>query len=236
MRIISAFLFAALTLSANAYYSKLEPINSYIIKSAVSGKVVYANTDIEGKSPTKSTTIIKIDSTVDEIDLKATTAKLSITKKITDIERKNFKKLSSISTKSDFEKDTQKVKVLNLESSQEDLKIKIATLKDRLANKVLKEDSMFIYKVNVKEGDYVNPGSVLYEVKDLSSAKLEIFVAIDEVDSLKQKKIYLDGKVSKYTINKIFKVADAQHISSYRCEIVIDKPEKFSKLVKIEFR
>ncbi len=77
---------------------------------------------------------------------------------------------------------------------------------------------------------------LLYEAKNLDKGKLEIFIPISDVNSIKDKKIYLDGKVTDLKIDKIFDVADSKHISSYKAEIIITNPKTFSRLVKIEFK
>ena len=80
-------------------------------------------------------------------------------------------------------------------------------------------------------------GTPLAEVKDLSSAKLVLFLETDEVENIKTKTIYIDDKATPYTISKIWDVADEKFISSYRTEIVIKNPkESFSKLLKVEFK
>jgi hypothetical protein len=60
---------------ANEFYAKLEPIESFQVKSSVSGKVIYSNENIEGKRA-KNTKVIEIDSYVDRIDLEQSRAKL----------------------------------------------------------------------------------------------------------------------------------------------------------------
>jgi hypothetical protein len=88
----------------------------------------------------------------------------------------------------------------------------------------------------VEKDDYVNPGTLLYEAKDLSKGKLEIYVPIGDVEAIKTKTIYIDGEKTDLKINKIYDVADSKHISSYKCEIIINNPKTFSRLVKIEFK
>ena len=61
MKIIWICLLSISTIFASEYYAKLEPIESYQIKSAVSGKVIYSNSKIEGLKANNST-IIEIDS------------------------------------------------------------------------------------------------------------------------------------------------------------------------------
>lgn len=219
----------------NEFYAKLEPIESFQVKSSVSGKVIYSNDKIEGKKA-NNTKIIEIDSYVDRIDLQQSNNKLKAINEMMKIEENNYNRLLKVSSKSGFEKDTQKVKVINFQTTKADILIRIANLKDSIKNKKLIEKSNYIYNVAVKEGNYVTPGTLLYESKDLSRGKLEIYVPIADVELIKDKKIYIDGMPTDLKINKIFDVADSQHISSYKVKIIIDNPKTFSRLVKIEFK
>lgn len=144
--------------------------------------------------------------------------------------------MNRVSSKSEFEKDNQKIKVINLETTKADIEIKIANLKDSIKNKKLIEKSNYIYNINVKKDDYVTPGTLLYEAKDLSKGKLEIFIPIEDIETIKTKDIYIDDKKSDLKIAKIYDVADSEHISSYKVELHIKDVKKFSRLVKIEFR
>lgn len=235
MRIFLVFI-AIINLSfAMEYYAKIEPLNSYIIKSSVNGKVIFVNTSIEGKKANNST-VIKVDSDVNEVELKQTKSKLNSMNSMIDLEDKNHQRLKQVTSKSGFEKDNQKIKVLNLESQKSDLLIKIATLQDTIKNKKLMEKNTYIYNISVKEGDYVTPGTVLYETKDLSKGKVEIFIPISDTQIISNKKIYIDDKKTDLKIDKIYKVADDKHISSYKCEIIIPNVKTFSRLVKIEFK
>ena len=223
------------TLFASEYYAKLEPIESYKVKAAVSGKVVFSNTKIEG-SKAKNSTIIELDSKVNKMDLSQSRNKLKFINEMIAIENNNYNRLNKVSSKSAFEKDTQKLKTINLKSSKADMIIKIENLKDTIKNKKLIEKSNYISMIAVKKGDYVNPGTLLYESKDLSKAKLEIFVPIMEVENLKNKTIFIDGKKSNVKINKIYTIADTQHISSYKVQLLVPNVKTFSRLVKIEFK
>ena len=235
MKIIWLCLFAISSVFANEYYSKLEPIETYQIKSAVAGKIIYSNTKVEG-SKANNSIIIEIDSSVNKVELEQSKNKLKFLDEMLKIEKNNYDRLNQVSSKSAFEKDTQKLKVINLESSKADMLIKIETLKDIIENKKLVEKSNYIYNISVKEGDYVNAGTLLYEAKDLSKGKLEIFVPIAQINEIKNKDIYLDGVKSDVKISKIYDVADVTNISSYKVELIISNVNTFSKLVKIEFR
>lgn len=235
MRYLSLLLLMISATFATEFYAKLEPVESYMIKAAVNGKVVFANEEIEGKRANKSK-IIEIDSYVDRIELEQNRLKLKAVNQMMQIEDANYKRLLRVTSKSGFEKDTQRLKVINLQTTKADLLTKIANLNDSIKNKKLMETNKYIYSISVKEGDYVSPGTLLYETKDISKAKLEIFVPISDISNIKNKTIYLDNKKTELKINKIYEIADAKHISSYKCEIVIDNPKTFSRLVKIEFK
>ncbi len=235
MRFFIVCCFLVTSIFAKEYYAKLEPIQDYKVKASVSGKVLFTNEKIEGKKANNSL-IVKIDSKIDEINLEYAKKKLSYTNKMIEIEQRNFERLNKVSSKSQFEKDSQKLKVVNLEVSKADLITRIETLKDTISNKRLKEKSNYISNIAVKKGDYVNPGTLLYEASDLSKGKLEIFVPINQIEKIKEKDIYIDDKKSKLKIDKIYKVADSSHISSYKVRLVLNNVEKFSRLVKIEFK
>ena len=235
MKIVWTLLLLVSSLFASEYYAKLEPINSFQIKSAVAGKVIFSNSKIEGLKANNST-IIELDSLVDKVELEQSKNKLKFIDEMLKIEQNNYDRLNQVSSKSAFEKDTQKLKVINLESSKADMIIKIENLKDTISNKKLVEKSNYIYNIAVKEGDYVNAGTLLYEAKDLSKGKLEIFVPISQIEEIKNKDIYLDGTKSSIKISKIYDVADATNISAYKVELIVEDVKTFSKLVKIEFR
>ena len=223
------------SLFANEYYAKLNPVDSYTIKSSVSGKVIYTNENIEGKKANNSK-IIEIDSFVDKIDLQQSKIKLKAISEMLEIEKANYQRMLKVSSKSGFEKDAQKLKAINYQVTKADIEVKIANLEDSLNNKSLVEKNRYIYNIAVKEGDYVTPGTLLYEAKDLRKGKLEIFIPIDDIQNIKNKTIYLDGKKSDLKPNKIYEVADSTHISSYKVEILLPNPKIFSRLVKIEFK
>ncbi len=235
MKIIWIYLFVISATFANEYYAKIEPVESYQVKSAVAGKVIYSNSNIEGLKADNST-IIELDSIINKVELEQSKNKLKFIEEMLRIEKNNYDRLNQVSSKSEFEKDTQKLKVINLESSKADMLIKIETLKDIIINKKLVEKSNYIYNIAVKEGDYVNAGTLLYEAKDLSKGKLEIFVPIAQIDEIKNKNIYLDGVKSDIKISKIYDVADATNISSYKVELILTNIQTFSRLVKIEFK
>jgi len=234
-KILLSILLLTSTLFASDYYSVVEPINTYNVKSAVSGSVIKVYKNLESKI-VKNNYIVKIDGKIDRIDLQQSQIKLDNLKKVLEIEKGTLKSFNKVSSKSKFDKDNQEIKILNIVSNISDMKSKVSTLKDRLLKKNLKVQNLYISNIYVQEGDYVNPGTLLYTAYDLKKGKLEIFVPIKEINSIKNKTIYINDKKTNLKVNKIHTVADSKHISSYKCEIVLPKIKKFSEVLKVTFK
>ncbi len=235
MRILTLIITLSLSLVANEYFAKLQPLETYNIKASVSGQITYVNNDINGLKANNSI-IVELDSKVDKIELKQTNSKIKTFKEIIKLERSTLKKFQRIKSKSQMDRDNQKIKVLNLENQLLDLVTKKAMLDDKVSKKKLTETNRYISNINVKVGDFVNAGTLLYTAEDLSKGKVEIFLPIDTAMEQESKVIFINGEVTSYKISKLYQVADTVHISSYKCEIILDAPKNFSKLVKIEFK
>ena len=234
-KILLSFLVTCSAVFASEYYAKVEPIHTYTVKASVSGKVIKVNTELESKF-VKQALVVQLDDRVNRIDLKQSKLKLENLKEIKRLERENLERFKKVSSKSKFDRDNQRIKIVNVDSTISDLETKIATLKDTVANKNLVEKNTYIYEIAVEVGDYVNPGTHLYTAMDLSKGKLEIFIPIEQAKQIKEKTIYIDGEKTDLKISKLYSVADSQHISSYKCEIILPKPTNFSSLVKVEFK
>jgi len=162
-----------------------------------------------------------------------------------------YNRISKLSTASKTQKDnayasftsaktqylSTKEKIISLEKQILDMQYKVSQLKDTIAKKSLKLENKYLYQLLVREGDYVAPGSALAKIEDASRAKLVLFLEPAELEQLDQKIVYLGDKKTEYKVNKVWKIADEQYISSYRAEIYIPAPkDSFSKLIKIEIK
>lgn len=264
MRIfILSFLFVSYLFSG-VYYSKLEPVYLYNIKAAASGKVLYVNKKLEGMKSNQKI-FIKLDDFINKKDLESSRLKLKFlqntkksllqnlenSKKSERVKQDNYNRIKKLKTKSKFEKDNELINLLNAQNQVlslvqsfeniniqiADLKYKIDSLKDTIDKKnIYLQKNSYIYKLYVKEGDYVNIGANLVDVYDTSKGKLTIFLSQEDMTNIEKKTLYIDGKVSQNKIDKIWKVADTENISSYRAEILVNNPKQFSKLVKIEIK
>jgi len=253
-----------LSLFAKVHYAKVQPLETITLKSAVSAQVTQAKIKLEGKNITKST-IIKLDDRLDRTkitsskeSIKLINSMLSTNKEILSSINKSLKRqqayygrIENIASASKTQKDnafysyintktqylSTKEKIDSLKKQRLDLKYEINRLKDNLSKKTITIKNRFLNKLLVHRGDYVNMGTSLAELKDLTSAKLVLFLELAELKDIKKKVIYIDEKATMYKISKIWSVTDEKYISSYRTEILIKNPkENFSKLLKVEFR
>ena len=249
---------------AKVHYAKVEPYESVVLKSAVSGLVVDVDLDAEG-TLVNDKRVIHIDDALDKTNLEDTKKSIALLEKMLGINQEiasslagtvkrqegYFKRISKLSTASKTQKDnaysaftsaktqylSTKEKIISLEKQILDMQYKASQLEDILVKKSIIPQKKYLYKLLVRKGDYVAPGTALAELQDASRAKLVLFLEPEELVGTDDKVIYLDGKRTEYKIGKVWRVADEKFISSYRAEIYIPAPQnEFSKLVKVEMK
>ena len=257
-------LLSPLLLFAKVHYAKVEPYASIMLKSSVSALVTNVDLEAEGQM-IEGKQIISLDDSLDKVNLKSSKESIVLLEKMHKINKDiaislqetvkrqegYYHRINKLSTASKTQKDnayssftsakTQylgtREKIINLEKQILDLKYKVTQLEDSISKKSIVLDNKYLYKLMVRKGDFVNPGTVLAEVKDVSRAKLVLFLEPNELDHIDQKVVYLDEKKTDYKVNKVWKVADEKFISSYRAEIYMPMPKGlFSKLMKVEIK
>ena len=250
-------------LLAKEYYAKVEPYEMHTIASNVSGLVVHADESREGQR-LGDEPYVKIDDELDTIELVQIEEKITLLQntlglneemarnyaQMLEKKQANYDRIKGLKIKSTIEKDrefydlvttqnqsisTQK-EVENLKIQINDLQLRRAQLGRMLRDKRLSAPGFVLYKLLVKEGQVVNPSTPLAEIADVSKAKLTVYLNAEDMASADSKVIYLDGKKSRYRVSRLWKIADSTHLSSYKAEIVIDAPERFSQLLKLELR
>jgi len=248
---------------AKVHYAKVEPYETITLKAAVSAQVTKAPVKFEGT--TVSQTIIKLDDRLDLIKLASSKKSLNLIENMIETNENILASLAeSLNRQEEYSQriegmvsasKTQKnnafytytntqnqyfstqEKIDSLKKQKLDLKYEIARLKDSIAKKSIKLHHKFLYKLLVHKGDFVNMGTPLAQVQELTKGKLVLFLESEELKDIKSKTIYIDDKASKLKVSKIWKVTDEKFISSYRTEIIINHPkENFSKLLKVEFK
>ncbi|MBL0687027.1 MAG: HlyD family secretion protein [Sulfurospirillum sp.] len=264
MKYLLSICIFTLSLNASIYYAKVEPYVAYSIKASVSGEVMSLFKEAEGKV-SDGKVLIQIDDFLNKKELKSSKIKLLslertmklISKNVKNsqeverIREENYKKIKDLKTKSRTSKDLELINLINssnqvlaLKNSLENLKVsisdlsfKIDSLKDSISKKSVEvEKGFLIYKTYVDRGDFVNVGTPLVDVYDISKGKLTIYLSKEDVKKAKNSILYINDQKSDYKIDKIWSVVDTQNISSYKTEIIIPAPKRFSELLKIELK
>jgi len=249
---------------ATVHYAKVEPVESSMLKSAVSALVVSVDLDAEG-TRVEGERVVYLDDALDKINLASSKKNVTLLHEMLDINKEiakslkstverqegYFNRINKLSTASKTQKDTAfsafttaktqylgtKEKIVNLEKQILDVAYKISQLEDAIVKKSLVLKDKYLYKLMVRKGDFVAPGTVLAQVMDMSRAKLVLFLEASEIENIEEKSVYLNGEKTEYKVSKVWQVADEKFISSYRAEIVIDAPKgAFSELIKVEIK
>ncbi len=257
-------LFVPLLLIAKVHYAKVKSYESIVLKSAVSVLVLEVDLEAEGTF-VKNKRVIHLDDTLDKASLLASQKSVTLLKEMQDInhdiakslketvkrQEGYFKRINKLATASKTQKDnafssfssakTQylntREKIANLEKQILDMEYKVAQLEENIYNKSLVLENKYLYKLLLRTGDYVSPGTPLAQIEDISRAKLVLFLEPEELVGVDKKTIYINGEKTDYKVNKVWRVADEKFISSYRAEIYISTPTGlFSELMKVEMR
>ncbi len=252
-----------LSLQANIYYSKVEPYETRKISSNVLGVVTIANENLLGQTLNGSSFVV-IDSQLDREELGFVIKKvkylkntLAVNQKILlnlkaalEKKRANYERVKNLKIKSSVEKDrefydlvssenaalTTQKEINSLKNQITDLSLRKAQLECSIEDKNLKAKGFKLYSLEVKVGEVVNKGTPLATLADESRGILTIYLNEEDLVNAKKKFIYIDGKKTPYSIDRLLNIADSKNISKYKAQIIVKAPKIFSKLVKIELR
>lgn len=250
-------------LSAKEYYAKIEPFEILNVSSNVSAEVIYADVINEGKTLSKKSYIV-MDDSLDRVELKSIEAKMDAMnttmhhnremvknyQEIIERKQENYNRIKDLKIKSSVEKDRDYFDLVNSQNSLlaiqkemesitvqlGDLQVRRSQLKKSISDKHLSAPGYLLYKLLVKPSAFVNPGTPLAQLADVRKGKVILFLSAQEAAEVQNKTIYFDGKPTVYRIDKIWKIADGTRISSYKAEILVSAPKRFSTLVKVEFK
>jgi len=225
-----------LLLFAKVHYAKVEPFDSVILKSAVSALVMDVDLKAEG-SVVDQKRVIYLDDRLDQINLETSNENLLIIHETLKRQESYFQRIDKLKTTSTAQKDNAFLSFASSKTQYLDMQYKVAQLEDSISKKSIVLNNKYLYKLMVRKGDFVNPGTALAEVHDVTKSKLVLFLEPEELDNIDEKSIYLNGEKTEYKVNKVWQVADEKFISSYRAEIYMPTPKGlFSKLIKVEIK
>ena len=116
------------------------------------------------------------------------------------LEQGILQSFNKVSSKSKFDKDNQKIKILNIKSSIADIKTKIKQLQQTIKHKNIVANNLYIYEIKVVAGDYINVGKLLYTAMDIAKGKFTIYIPYDQKQNIKSKTIYVDDQKTNLKI------------------------------------
>lgn len=233
MKKITLLLLAPVMIFAKTYMAKIEPFDSFSIYAQKAGEIIYLDKNDENKVLNKK--IVQIDDSLDKITLKNYQEQLSLYEKEYKIKKSNYEKFKTIRGKSAFDKDDKLIEVINLQISIASLKNSIANLEDSIDKKSINVKNLYLKSYSVNKMDYVNIGTKIAELYDVSSSKLIVYVLKEDLKDIEKKHIYIDGKASNAKVIKKDITVDTKYMTSYKVEIQSPKKE-FGKIVSVEFK
>ncbi len=132
-------------------------------------------------------------------------------------------------------------KIISLKKTILDLSYKITMLKDLIAKKHIALPGKYLYRLMIRQGEFASPGLPLATVSDITKAQLIVYLDRNELKDaegtgIADKTIYIDGEATQLKIDRLWKIADTQYVSSYKARIVLLPKYPFSKLLKVEFK
>ena len=257
-----ALLLMPLMLFAKVYTVKIEPFMIYHYKAAASGQVVWSKIEKESKS-VKDEQLIKIDDTIDRVNLKSLQKRAKILQRLIAIAKENlqnaketyaikwqnYQSIKDLKTKSRFEKNLRhseallakqsllaaKEKLQNLLMQQSDIDVQIKKLQDLIQKKNPKF-SGYIYKIYPTKGDFVGIGAPLVDIADITKAKIVLYLSQEEIENIDKKRLFIDGKPHKLQFYKLQKITDSNYLTQYKAEIILPAPKIFGKFIKVEIK
>ena len=226
-------------MEASSYMGQIEPYEKVLVVSETNGLITKVNRRSEYAFQNKRKRVVQIEKRAEEIELKGLKSSLNFSKQAYALKADNFARKNNVRQISQYEKNLEESTLYEVQSQMAELRKSINLLKYRLGKKTFFIQRKYVAKIYVREGDYVDVGSKIMEVYDVSKEKIELYVRAKEIEGIKSKKIFINNEKSKYKIEKISQVRDAKNLSSFLVRLVKknSKPNKyFGTVVKVEFK
>ncbi len=240
MKKLMGILSMAVVLNATTYMGKLEPYNTITISSEVSGKVVFVNEKKEFSYIKGKETIVKIETQEEDIALGSLKQSLKNQSEIFKIQKQNYINKSKVKQLSIYDKNQEKLSYLHTKQSIIELKKSIKSLHYQKDKKEFLVQDFYLGKIEIDKDETINIGVKLYNLYDFSTIKIVLYLKAEDLNTINEKKVYLNDKQSDFKIFNISKIKDNLRVSTHQVELV--KPNTnmdktlFGEIVKVEFK
>jgi hypothetical protein len=229
----------ALSLSATEYVSQIKPYELHQVASNVAGRVEFVDSKLEFTYIDSKKLIIELDTKQDKIELDNLKERFSLAQRMVKIKENQYKSKRDIQRLSEYEKLSEEYLYLKERDNYKALSKNIDSLEETIERKSIKLDEAYLGKIYVNSGNFVNIGTLLFDSYDTSKLSIELFARAEDIENIEKKKIYIDGKVSDFKVEKVSNIKDTTNISTYYVKLIKpnnDKSYLFSKIVTIEFK
>lgn len=230
-----------------SFKANLEPVEEGIVSSKTGGKVVEILFE-NGKNVAKGDALIKFDDQDIRNNLKASESQLAASQanleKLNlnlenaqnDYDRKKSLFDQGAISKSDMEKveatlKSAKVDITSTKANIEVAQVNVNNLRETLANTIITAPiNGILDEKGVSLGQYVNPGTVMAKVKNISPINAVIAVSQNDLDYIKvgqKAQVKLDGASSKVydaLVSSVNLSADAS-ARTFKCKVQIDNAD-----------
>lgn len=234
------FLFLSIGfLNASSYMGQIQPYEKTEVVSEVNGIIVNVNRQLEFKYVSSGENIVEVEKEQEEIELSGLKKSLYLVQEIYKLKNSNFQSKNRVNQISRYEKNLEKSSVYEIQNSIAELQKNIKLIEYRKKKKTFSIHNKYINNIFVREGDYVDIGTKVMEVYEVSKLKIELYVRAKEIKNLSEKTIMIDGQPSSFKIDKISHVKDARNLSSFFVRLVKDSTSADTYLgdvVKVEFK
>jgi hypothetical protein len=221
--------------------AQVEPYQTHTVQSEIAGIVKKIALDKEFSYVTKGTKIVELDTEVEDISISQISKKIVSIKEALQLKRENLKNKSKIRQISKYDINRETLAVLDTKISLYSAEMELKLKKSNREKKIFYLSNGYLGKIYVDEFEFVGFGGKLFEYYDFSKSRIDIYVNIDEVENIREKKIFLDGvEAQDWYIEKVSKIKDAKRISTVLVRLVKNNPNpktaEFKKIYKVEFR
>ena len=239
MKKIILVLLGATVLQAKVYMAQIQPYEKIEVVSETSGLIVNINRTQEFAYVSGSKSIVEVEKEREEIELSGLKKSLHLSQKIYKLKKSNFQSKNRVKQISRYEKNLEEGSVYEIQNSIVELQKNIKLLEYQKKKKSFFVKDKYINRIFVREGDYVDVGTKIMEVYDISKSKIELYIRASEIKNISEKTIMIDGKSSSFKIEKISMVRDSHNLSSFLVRLVKDAVSLegyFGDVVKVEFK
>jgi multidrug resistance efflux pump len=219
-------------LFAQTYMTKVEPYEQLTIYAQSSGQIVKLDKADETKTVSKM--LIKIDDSLEKMQLKLYENQLNLYLEKLKILQNSYNRYIKIKGKSQADKEDKYYELINLKITIDSLKLSINELKNTIKKKSIYVNDLYIKEFLVNNGDYISAGTKLATAFNLTKSKLIVYISKDDYKDIKDKRVLINKKENIATIEKIDKTIDDTYVSAHKVTLVLDN-KNFGEVMQVEF-